>query len=700
MSRARCGDAGGLTKSGQPCRSTAVFPDTGRCLMHDETRAEERDLAEQLRVEAVREKVSICQNPGCRKQVKPGRRYCSDRCRRRAKHLRQQAGGTLELAGRPLGHDDRRGWVYDELLARGLMELLAAGAMRLADAAETLNCSVAAVSRAVASYQYDVAVEAAGADWTRPDLPELTTETVDDWVDAFIGFRETFFQTRTGDHFVTTPYMLRWVRHIFYALATGARRAILSPPRHGKTELLQHVAIFLICYRSNISIMWISKSEDVAKLSVRSIMDHLETNEALAAAFCPPGEGFRPRRGTSTKEWSPSGGQFTVATRTITGITSPTMSALSRTGTVRNRSADLIVCDDLEDHKSTREESQRRETRNFFQTEIESRKEDHTAWFVIGSRAHYDDLYHYLLLDPEWEVEVNAAHDPDCILDPLDEDIHVDCMMWPDVRTYAWLQQKFRSAEAAGQRDLAEMVYLNSVTAAGLRSFTPELTEPAKNPLRGLGPEYIPSGTNLIAGLDPSHTNYQAAFLWAYAIEYGENSEYARLALYMVDIENRKGGGIAAARESIAAWYEQYRLKHWVIEDNLLKGGIRQDSQLSEYTASRGIWLAETTTGKEKWDRKLGVTSLAPMFAQGQIDLPYLDGPAQAATNLYLSQLHHFSSDTITSGSKRPSDLAMASWFPLETMRFELEAANMEVESDDDDVYAGENYIEGTAEWF
>ena len=37
-----CGDAGGLTKAGAPCRSTLNLGDGGRCLMHDTSRAEER----------------------------------------------------------------------------------------------------------------------------------------------------------------------------------------------------------------------------------------------------------------------------------------------------------------------------------------------------------------------------------------------------------------------------------------------------------------------------------------------------------------------------------------------------------------------------------------------------------------------------------------------------------------------------------
>ena len=47
-----------------------------------------------------------------------------------------------------------------------------------------------------------------------------------------------------------------------------------------------------------------------------------------------------------------------------------------------------------------------------------------------------------------------------------------------------------------------------------------------------------------VAGLDPSGSGFQAAFLWAYQLR-------PELHMWMVDIENALGGGIARARETI-----------------------------------------------------------------------------------------------------------------------------------------------------
>ena len=88
--------------------------------------------------------------------------------------------------------------------------------------------------------------------------------------------------------------------------------------------------------------------------------------------------------------------------------------------------------------------------------------------------------------------------------------------------------------------------------------FRVESLDNARDYSRSIG--HIPAGTRLIAGLDPASTGYQAAFLWAYGVEEGK--------LYMVDLENSKGGGIPQATKTIKSWYAKYGLAHWIIEEN------------------------------------------------------------------------------------------------------------------------------------
>ena len=52
-------------------------------------------------------------------------------------------------------------------------------------------------------------------------------------------------------------------------IENGGNLMILSPPRHGKTELLIHFAIWQICRNPNVRIMWVGGNEDIAKNAVR-----------------------------------------------------------------------------------------------------------------------------------------------------------------------------------------------------------------------------------------------------------------------------------------------------------------------------------------------------------------------------------------------------------------------------------------------
>ena len=50
---------------------------------------------------------------------------------------------------------------------------------------------------------------------------------------------------------------------------------------------------------------------------------------------------------------------FTVGTRTVTGIKSPTMVGIGRGGKILSRDCDIIIADDIEDHSSTMQPASR-----------------------------------------------------------------------------------------------------------------------------------------------------------------------------------------------------------------------------------------------------------------------------------------------------------------------------------------------------
>ena len=311
-----------------------------------------------------------------------------------------------------------------------------------------------------AAYKEDKENFEAQKDWK---MSEAAKQSLKD----FKEFRDRYFKTETGDLYETADFHEKWINSIVDAIENGKQQMILSPPRHGKTDLLTHFAVWQICQNPNIRIMWVGGNEDIAKNAVGAVLDHLENNEQLNEEINGPGEKFQPKI-RSGKSWS--SGQFTIGTRTVTGIKSPTMVAVGKGGKILSRDCDLIIADDIEDHGTTIQPSAREQTRQWWTTTLSSRKEEHTAVVVIGSRQHPEDLYNFLLENPEFDHIVEEAHSTECILPETDIEEHQDCMLWASKRTFKWLMSQ-NNADTTGGRAIYEMVYLNKAFVEGITMF-------------------------------------------------------------------------------------------------------------------------------------------------------------------------------------------------------------------------------------
>jgi hypothetical protein len=379
----------------------------------------------------------------------------------------------------------------------------------------------------------------------------------------------------------------------------------------------------------------------------------------------------------SGQSWSK--GEFTVATRTAYDISGSSMQSLGRGGTLVSLNADVIVVDDIEDAGSVSQAGTREGTREWFTTELESRKEEHTGLFLIGSRHHADDLYSRLLENDQYEFIVESAHDDACTLPESDYDAHVlaqedgGCMLFPVLRSYRWLMKQKLSSETTGGEAAWRLVYQNQVAGDGLTVFDKESVLACRSngyrvgvfpTVKQHGVDPRGSGVTLVAGLDPAHVGYQAAVLFAYQTA-------PDLKVWLVDLENREGGGVPAAEQTIRRWYEKYKVAHWVIESNLL-GSMSQYKEVRDYAQAHGIYLQDFGTYSNKADPNFGVTSLAPLFASRTFVLPYGDAESVEKTDQLVRQLVVWDGSQprnriARSGQK--TDLVMACWFAFDPIR-------------------------------
>ena len=646
-----------------------------------------------------------CALKGCRVRVPLSRaanggKYCTKVHQQTAATQRYKARlksdnlAKVRMLG--VGEDttERKGDAYQALLGRrDLVDLLNRGEIDPSYVAHLLGFTASGVSRAYQAVRTTMKFEELKQGWipkwrVRAMLPawklqrlrelgpdgEGTNEfekLIDELVHAYAVFSKFYFVLE-GRRPINEPFHLVWIRSIIVCYAIGGKQNIQSPPRHGKSEMLVRFCVWLIVMFPNIRIMWVAANSDVAKLMLGAVKDHLANNEELIADTLPPGDKFRPEK-ASGRPWSMK--EIKVAQQSHVGQKSSSMLALGRTTKILSRDVDLLIVDDLEDFDSTREPSQREYSRNKF-AEIGTRKEERTGWVNIGSRQHPDDIYSKLMaLDGDqlaWRTIVNSAHNDACELDPDVIEGHNEngCVLFPQVRSYRWLMEKKQEMEALGIPGAYEMRYLNRpIPETGIVFNVKLIRELALDRNRGIGmgmpvdPEdptsvasELPLG-RLVAGLDPSARGVQAAFLWHYRDQ----------KMSMVDLEAQKAGGFQGAHRIMEEWHSAYGLTEWFYEDNSQQVEFFNDPRTRELALRLGLQIRHHTTGKNKQDPELGISSMAPWYHEGRIALPYGTAEARMKTNMLLRQLELWTTDGI-SNKKALTDIKMASWFPFPTI--------------------------------
>lgn len=500
--------------------------------------------------------------------------------------------------------------------------------------------------------------------WEEKHIPIL--------IDGFLEFRPKYFQDK-GEPYKTPPFQQKWAASILSSLVTGARNVILAPVRHGKTELLTQICIYLWVLDPNIRVLWVSATEKIAKKPIQKMRAVFMQNQRLIDDYAPEGTFVPPLR--DPRSWGSS--EFTLNTRTDFNISGPNVQAAGRDGTILSLNADIIIVDDIESKSSVTQLAIRNETKEWWVTQLGSRIEEHTGLFVIGSRQHPDDLYGTLISDPGWNVIVEQAHKPSC--DIREDKIHHDCMLWPEVRTHRWLMTQKREADKYSPTYF-DMAYQNISRTEGVVVFPDEIVRSCISPYHQIKkiprPEKGTGSIELVAGLDPSITGFQAAILLAYQTD-------PKLRVWLVDLENTLGGGVAAAAVLMERWYKEYGLMYWVVEENLL-GDYYKYSEIRDITSRHGIHVQNWRTDHNKNSQFFGVTSLARLFRDKNIILPYADTESRDLSDKLIVQLVGW--DESNSKNKNRTgikdDLVMALWFAWDPIRRSRQNQSTEVKAD------------------
>jgi len=625
-----------------------------------------------------------------RKAAKLTVKYHNDECRKQAQWTRDNDKRDRKVAEEVLDTSgverSRKGEIFKRLVDTGDGERIDNGEISAAAVAEFYGTTPATVSRGMEAWRYDRDKKMAAGNfiWSwrvralfpKEKLARLReiglslfekaedddefNRLADELTAAFAVYSRWYFKFKKK-RVINMDFHLEWIRSILVAYGSCGKLYILSPPRHGKSEVLIRLFIWLIVMDPDIRIGWLAASKDIAKVMLGKVKAYLEHNEDLIADTLPPGEVYKPER-SEGKPWATF--QFTVTQAPAYDQKSATMTAFGRTSKILSLDFDVLAVDDIEDFDTCRDADQRNYSKDKF-LEFGTRKEEETVWFGIGSRQHEDDIPASLMEGgPDedglaWKIMVSSAHDEmGCKLDPETIAGHDEsgCMLFPDVRSYRWLMEKRREEERlGGSQGRYEMRYLNSPRpTTGLVFDMEKIREHALNPSRGIGLDELPDGIRLIAGIDPASRGTQAVVLWG----------VANGTMFLVDIETQEAGGFAGALRIMEQWHEQYGVTDFIYEDNSQQDEFFRDPRLTALIRKLALTVKNHTTGKNKQDPELGISAMAPFYHDGTIDLPYGSGPARQKVNVLLNQLKVWTTDGVSRG-KGKTDVKMASWFPF-----------------------------------
>lgn len=613
----------------------------------------------------------VCTKPLTGRQ----RKFCGDACR-----AKNQNDGKTALNRQRRNEDpskERRGKTYQKItdaVVRGALDLeawLDHNTVTNRYVAKLVGASEAAVARTKQAFYIDRELIEARVEFEISGLPKellgpehdemarLAKEdpegferALDVAVAAFARWRDRYMHLAPNKPYITKRFHLKWIRNTLKVIYTGGRGMIMSPPRHGKSELLVHFCVWLIIRNPDIRILWVGPNQEIAENMLGLVQSHLEENEDLLRDYLPPGDMWKPKaRG---KLWSRT--KFAVAQQDYR-IKQPTMWCVGVGGRILSMDCDFIVVDDPDDPDKAATEGGRLKTLNWFRIKLATRKMMHTGLMMISSRVHILDLYSNFIDDVEtWDVLVDKAHDQSkcgLTINEYHTPDNDDCILFPEINPWEYLVEQLNVVGMA----LFEMIYLNQPRPDSILIFNPDIIRSEcldwTRPI-GLG-EKLPERVRLIAGLDPASRATQATFLWGYGDETGK--------VYMIDLETQKGGGVEGAINIMRDWYERYGCEIWIVEDNGYQKTFFDDPRVRSLKVELGLTIEPTHTGKVKHDPDFGVAAMASEYHEGKINLPYAGREAQRKVDLLIKELTVFTSESKVQ-RRNQSDILMAHWFP------------------------------------
>jgi len=206
----------------------------------------------------------VCSNPGCEKKFTAhhnNKKYCTTKCSRKAQYKSTKKKKADKFTTQMT---ISRGEHYEEYV-KDFAESVEQKLIQKQEVADLIGVSKPIITKMHEAYLVDRENIKKAEDWETPKeaLKALS---------KFKDFRDRYFETETGEKYETADFHQKWINTILKAIDEGGEQMILSPPRHGKTDLLTHFAVWQICKNPNVRIMWVGGNEEIAKNAVGAVV--------------------------------------------------------------------------------------------------------------------------------------------------------------------------------------------------------------------------------------------------------------------------------------------------------------------------------------------------------------------------------------------------------------------------------------------
>lgn len=472
--------------------------------------------------------------------------------------------------------------------------------------------------------------------------------------------------------FSNAPHQKEW-----YSILNDKKlkRIVVAAPRgHTKTTCFSvNYPLHEIAVNPNVRILLVSNAESQAQSFLREVSTRIEKDENYI-------EFAGKLKPDTPDKWT---GREIIVNRSKFNLKDPTISTVGMGGTILSKRADIIICDDVLNFENTRTFEQRQKIKDWFYQVLLPVLAPGGRVIFVGTVWHAQDLLHELLADASFDYRkkfkaviqepdnadlwqqwytirmIGTAESRDEALAfyeaNKEEMFKGSQVLWEDYFTYDMLYLLKRQNSVA-----FEKAYQNNIISREDQKFKEEWLERAKQ--RG-------ANLRLLRGLTPDQRQEYKAVTQGIDLAASEKEQADDNALVtlganriddMVQLLSLERGKYSPAefRKLIAERASNMTPDRMIVETNGYQNALKRD--LAEYN----LPIVGYTTGGEKFDPYIGVESLAILFENDRIILPYdkSDPYTVQLVDMLVDELRAFPVG-------HTGDSAMAFWFAYTALR-------------------------------